>query len=140
MSGYIVICIRDHPLFPGQKFVGQHRLVMAESLGRSLLTEEDVHHKDENRLNNQIDNLEIKLHGPHSAFHMRGKIFSAETRKKMSLVNMGKHLSIETRHRMSLAKKGKSNHRLGKHHTVEAKRKMSLARIYHHLQLRFPGI
>ena len=31
------------------------RLVMEQKLGRPLLPEEDVHHKDENPLNNNID-------------------------------------------------------------------------------------
>jgi hypothetical protein len=36
-----------------------HRQVAAKKLGRELLPTEVVHHKDENKLNNDPDNLEV---------------------------------------------------------------------------------
>ena len=36
INGYIIECVRDHPLFPGKTWVGQHRRVMAEKLKRIL--------------------------------------------------------------------------------------------------------
>lgn len=42
-----------------QGFVLQHRLVMERHLGRYLRPEEIVHHRDRNRANNGIDNLEL---------------------------------------------------------------------------------
>lgn len=44
----------------------------------------------------------------HKRLHMKGKVQSDETRKKMSDVNKGKILSYETRKKMSEAKKGKT--------------------------------
>lgn len=43
-----------------------HRKVMADHLGRALLAHETVHHKDGDRENNEIDNLELwsHRHGP----------------------------------------------------------------------------
>ena len=40
-------------------YVQQHRQVMEERLGRKLATHETVHHKDGNRANNRIENLEL---------------------------------------------------------------------------------
>ena len=52
----------------------EHRLVMAEYLGRKLTREEIVHHIDEDRLNNRIENLMLfKNNGEHLAYHGKSK-------------------------------------------------------------------
>ena len=45
------------------------RLLMEEHLGRSLLPKEDVHHIDGNPDNNDIYNLELRIHGVHQQTH-----------------------------------------------------------------------
>lgn len=45
------------------------KYLMEQELGRSLAPNEEVHHKDENPLNNDLSNLEIRLHGEHQAEH-----------------------------------------------------------------------
>lgn len=47
----------------------EHREVMSRLLGRSLLKSEHVHHKDENRLNNDPSNLELLTHAEHTRRH-----------------------------------------------------------------------
>lgn len=51
----------------------EHRLGMAEKLGRLLLPNEVVHHIDEDIRNNHPDNLEIKDRGEHMRTHYAGK-------------------------------------------------------------------
>lgn len=47
------------------------KYLMELELGRPLLPNEDVHHKDGNPLNNDLSNLELRNHGEHQAEHSR---------------------------------------------------------------------
>lgn len=47
----------------------KHRHIMEQHLGRALLPGEQVHHKDENIRNNEINNLEVMTGAAHQAQH-----------------------------------------------------------------------
>ena len=57
--GYRVVYIPDHPMANSAGTVAEHRLVMAQSLGRNLRDDENVHHINGDRLDNRLDNLEL---------------------------------------------------------------------------------
>ncbi len=51
------------------KFRYVHRLVMEEHLGRPLLHSEEIHHKDEIKLNNEPSNFELTTKVDHARHH-----------------------------------------------------------------------
>lgn len=53
----------------GEKYILEHRLIMEEHLGRKLERDENIHHKDGNKLNNKIENLELMSTVEHSRLH-----------------------------------------------------------------------
>jgi hypothetical protein len=59
LGGYRYIYAPKHPNATKVGYVAEHRLVMENKIGRLLTRTEVVHHKDENKLNNSIHNLEL---------------------------------------------------------------------------------
>lgn len=74
-DGYARIYDRNHPLTDHNGYVLEHRAVMFKEIGM-LIVGLDVHHKDGNRLNNNIKNLETMTRGDHSSMHNRGENYN----------------------------------------------------------------
>lgn len=71
-DGYIVVYTPGHP-HANKNYVLEHRLVMERHLGRILEPDELVHHKNEDKSDNRIDNLELTNHADHARHHFTGK-------------------------------------------------------------------
>ena len=56
------------PMADSYGYVREHRLVMAKSLNRCLALNEQVHHIDGNRLNNELSNLELISPANHTLY------------------------------------------------------------------------
>ena len=73
-QGYIAIKV-------GEKYILEHRLIMEEFLGRKLKPREVVHHKDGNKLNNNLDNLEVMDTAEHSKLHNKRRLYESAKQK-----------------------------------------------------------
>lgn len=64
-----------------------HRYLMQKHLGRELTRKEAVHHKDMDKENNDISNLEIIDLSEHSRMHMKGNVIAEEVKQKMRVLS-----------------------------------------------------
>lgn len=58
-GGYILVWDRDHPNANKRGYVREHIKVVSDYLGRPIKKSESVHHKNGNRKDNRIKNLEL---------------------------------------------------------------------------------
>ena len=66
----LIFSVMIHELSHG--YVAEHRLLAEQLIGRQLLSNEVVNHKDRDTTNNQIGNLEVfDNNGEHIAMHVR---------------------------------------------------------------------
>lgn len=69
-GGYILAYAPDHPNADKGGFVLEHRLVYEAHLGRQLEPWEVIHHINEDKSDNRIENLQLLSMAEHASIHM----------------------------------------------------------------------
>ncbi len=92
-NGYITLLKHNHPKADRDGYVYEHIFVMEKHIGRALTSEEEIHHIDENKTNNRINNLYLcKDYGEHMQIHQSlGKI-------ALDIYKLGEFYSIDFDH------------------------------------------
>lgn len=125
-NGYAYVKNWDHPHCDKQGYVKEDRIVMEKHLGRHLETEEVVHHKNGNKLDNRLENLQLfQSNSEHIKHH--AKHITESTRNRLSEANKGRKFPPEFGEAISKRMSGTGNHRFGKKASMETRRKMSEA-------------
>lgn len=84
-DGYIQTWAPDHP-WPRRGYLREHIRVMELHMGRRILPTETVHHKNHNRKDNRIENLEVLSRKEHSKLHRKldAHTFSRDNRGRFT--------------------------------------------------------
>ena len=89
------------------KFFSIYRLVFLTFNNLPLNHEYNIHHINEIKDDDRLENLQLIEHGEHLTLHKTGLKYSEETRKKISEIQKGRKLSEETKNKISESNKGK---------------------------------
>lgn len=67
--GYVLIFHPTHPHADCRGYIYEHRLIMEQHIGRYLTNREVVHHKNGNKTDNRIENLQLLTKEGHASLH-----------------------------------------------------------------------
>lgn len=88
-GGYIYLLCHGHPRATKDGYVLEHIVVMEKHLARTIGLDEIVHHKNEIKYDNRIENLEVMTRAEHINLHHR--IVTQEMKDK--IINAWKNVT-----------------------------------------------
>lgn len=71
---YIYAVVPEHPKATAKGYVLLHRVVVENHLGRLLKDDEIVHHLNENKRDNGIENLQVMTRKEHTSLHAKPRV------------------------------------------------------------------
>lgn len=77
-KGYVLAYAPLHPHAHADGYIMLHTIIMERSIGRYLKENEVVHHKNRNRQDNRIENLELMDKKKHMSMHMKERHLKRE--------------------------------------------------------------
>lgn len=85
-KGYVALCIKNHPFSDKTNgYIFEHRIIVEMNLGRFLNHDEIVHHLNDIKHDNRLDNLMVMTNAEHTIFHNKNHSQSDEAKKLISL-------------------------------------------------------
>ena len=81
-KGYYYRYKPSHHFATDDGYIMEHRLVWEEYYNAILMPWADVHHKNENKQDNRIENLQAMMHGLHSIISHLGKKYKRKITKQ----------------------------------------------------------
>ena len=83
---YVYELCPKHPMANPWGYVPQHRLIVERALGRFLQSSELIHHKNGNKTDNRLDNLQVVSRAEHQAIHQQLKRLKSHDNMQYSVV------------------------------------------------------